>query len=214
MRPLYYASPGVGYHTRARPVTEEDLRVMEMPRRFWYANREAWSERASVLRTLNGYAQAAAKLISEGDPSLVLLRGGHGSGKSSAAAIIAKIARAHRFTVYWVDAGQVMDLWRRSAPTADSELNPRERAYDTEVLVLDGLGSGYATNEYVSSETHALLKWRQDAKRVTIVTTALDDEALAMTYGLGMLAVLAESSVVHDLDIGDLRVQSIAGEAE
>jgi len=200
-----------GYHNKARKLTTGDLETMEIPSRYWGAATGEIPEDDRAHEVAVNFAAHCPQILANGDPSLILIHGDAGTGKTSLAAILAKISRAHKYTVYWLDGSTILRQFPTNKKTADGELTARERAHETEVLVLDGLGQGYVTNDYVVAETSALLKYRQDHKMLTIATTSMGRAGLAKLYGTPFLGLLEEGSSMVKC-IHEFRVHSSAGD--
>lgn len=193
MRPPVNPRSEVGYHDEPRPLTEHDMEVMRLPRRFWAAKRDDFPIELRQRDLIDNMTSQVPRLMS-GSTTLALLYGPHGTGKTSAAAVILKAVRAHRYSTFFLDVSEILRTFPSEEMTGE-DMTYRERAYQTEALLLDGLGDGYATNEYVASETLALVKHRQDNLMLTIITTSLDEAVLQKRYGPKMTALLGETAV-------------------
>ena len=211
MKPSIYKSSQTGYHDKPRDLSHDDLRTMELPVRFWDAKRSQIPEGERVREVLDTFASSCPRIMAAGDPSMILFHGASGTGKTSAAAIIAKVCRAHRYTSFFVDGASLLKRFMSSEPSADGELSVRERAYETECLVLDALGQGYSTSDYVASETGALIKYRQDNRSLTALTTSLSLEELEKLYGTPFVGHLRETCTLVRCVTPFRGVQPIAG---
>lgn len=195
-----------GYHDKPRKLSEHDLEVMHLPQRFWAARRDAIPEETMLREKVEAFCLDVPSVMRNPNLSLMLLHGIPGTGKTSAAAIMAKAARAHRYTVFYLDAAGILRTFMDGTVTGDEVLTHRDRAYETELLILDGLGYGHAKSEYVASEVTALVKHRQEHQKMTLVTTSMDDKDIAALYGNDFLARISRTAAVvrciHNFDGG------------
>lgn len=184
------------FHATARELTHEDLEVMHLPERYWQARRSEIDENERLREVLDGFCESVPRRMTERDPSLILLHGDDGTGKTSASAIFAKAVRAHKFTVFFLDGPTIMTKFVTNEITKDDELTYRERAFSTDLLVIDALGQGYSKNDFVAGETAALVKHRQDHRLMTVVTTSASMEDLKKIYGKPFVGTLMETALV------------------
>jgi DNA replication protein DnaC len=184
------------FHERPRKLKWSDLETMHLPRKFWDAKRselKAGSESAEFFERVSA---DVAKFFQSGEFSLAMFHGDKGHGVSSAAAILAKAARAHKFTVFYQSVPKILTDFMSPKLTRDEAYTAKERCYETDVLVLDDFGQGYSSSEYVVSETEALIAYRQDHELFTIIGTHLDPEQIEKTYGSYLASKLEESAAL------------------
>jgi len=157
---------------------EKDFELMGLPGRFHDAN---WAFMKThgldhffekYLRNLKLARQQGVGLFIGGNPS---------TGKSYAAAVVAKAFRQNYFTVQWMDANEGFQLlsWNKDYP--DPEFGSwQNRAGFVDLLIIDNFGAEKATNR-----TKILLdtvKKRCDAKLPTVLTTRQNLSQLSKTY--------------------------------
>jgi DNA replication protein DnaC len=169
------------------------MEIMRLPQRFWAAKRDDFPIELRQRDLLDNMTSQVPRLMS-GATTLALLYGPPGTGKTSAAAVILKAVRAHRYSTFFLSVADILRTFPSHEP-AGEDMTYRERAYQTEALLLDGLGDGYAANEFVASETLALVKHRQDNLMLTIITTSLDDEKIKKMYSPKMISLLGDTAV-------------------
>jgi DNA replication protein DnaC len=182
MRNAIHATKQVGFHSTKRDLDAEDMEIMELPVKFWPASISRMPEHSRCAEIVNKFVDTKCEALRDGSPSLFLFIGGSGTGKTSAASVMAKAARAFRYTVFFVDVTHFHAKIIKNKITADEDLGYRDRAMLTDVLVLDGLGRG-STSEFALTEISAVLKHRQENKKMTFVTTDLDYTQLKSMFG-------------------------------
>ena len=196
MKSGVHPSRQTNYHAEARELTTADLDVMHLPERYWSAKRELFPEGSRARGVLDELASGRiVSMVQTGHPSMLVFQGPVINGPMAAASVIAKIARAHKFTVFYLDSTAILRHFVDGKVTADEEQGYRERAHTTDVLILDSLGSGYMKNEFVLNETMALIKWRQDHMRVTVVTTHLETPALEAMVQPAFFEIMSQGRV-------------------
>lgn len=158
----------------ARPLTEDDLRLMRVPERFWGSSIDQVSDGKHKTVALT-YIRRLTEAISRGGG--LLLWGDNGVGKTALAVVIQKQARRMGFT----------GLFIRSADLLRADMNKQwfdsthtqtvyERARSVDLLVLDDMGkehhapSGYAAG-YAPDMLEDLVRDRSSRLRSMIVTT-------------------------------------------
>lgn len=157
--------------------TEDEFRERLEARRQVYAAR--WSAQVPPMyttATLADLDQAQAFTWEDGSLNLVLA-GPVGTGKTHAAYALGNALVADG---YWVQAVTVVDLLAASRPDGDPAL---VRAVQScQVLVLDDLGAGKAS-EWAVEQMTSLLDLRVREGRRTIVTTNVPEPDLEEAWG-------------------------------
>lgn len=208
-----------------KALTQEDLERMRLPARYWHACMDRVSDRmlrgqggATVRDVVRGYCEAIPRQRAEGRG--LLLWGPNGTGKSSIAAVIAKEFRRQGATVLFL---AVADLKRMvlEKHAFDEEESFWDRAMRVDALILDDLGKGVADSTGFGARLlDELIRARNAARRVTILTTNMDprtlreeadsrgDDALMM---LSTVKTLQEHVVVVEVRGEDQRAGQDAG---
>lgn len=107
----------------------------------------------------------------DGEGALLVLSGGPGLGKSSAAAV-----GLVRKGGLWVNAPDL------AAPPMDGDTT-NKRMRDVALLVLDDVGLEHSPSGYAASRICGVLDARESELRPTIVTTNLSDAQFKVRYG-------------------------------
>lgn len=190
-------------HTGLRELTTTDLVVMHLPRRYWDARLRLMSEDSKAREILNRFESDVVQVMSTGKPSMFWFFGESKTGKTSAAAIMAKIASAHRYMTFFLSASDIQNHFRNDKLTEDEYHTTRDRAYSTDLLVLDGFGRGSSiTNPFAKADIEALLSHRQSALKPTIVTTTVNGEELKRVFSnTFQRTVLEDASFVRFTEV-------------
>lgn len=169
-----------------RKLVKADLQRMNLPEDYWQSKIVHVSEdsREAVeryLRNMDVMVQNSAGLI---------VCGPKGSGKTTVSALIAKEARSRGYTVLFIRLWEFREMLRARLQF-DSDSTFSERAREVDVLVLDDLRAEDATERFFTiSEIAELVRSRTSRRKVTIVTTRLDKQALSQPGMSGLLDVL------------------------
>jgi DNA replication protein DnaC len=126
-----------------------------------------------------------------GRPWSLVLLGGTGNGKSTAAAALAHQSLTNGERVNWLNVGEE-SLRQAFGPEADERARWQREA---DLCVIDDLGAG-ATTEVWTSWLSALLTHRHANNRATVVTSNLDGPALKALVGARLEDRLREGVVV------------------
>lgn len=189
------------YHHRVRDLDPEDLEIMHLPPRYWGAVIDEIPEETRCREVLNKLTSDIPSFMRDRNkPSLILFSGAQSCGKTSAATVLAKAVRSHRFTVLFLDVAAIPRLFLSDNLTNDDDLKWRDRAYMTDLLILDGLGRGYEKVSFAVGEIEALLKHRQDNLLRTVVTTDMVPDHIRDTFGSAILHELSRTAVAIDMN--------------
>jgi DNA replication protein DnaC len=123
----------------------------------------------------------------------LILWGENGTGKTSAAIVIAKEARRRGAPALFVNAE---DLRRASIEKElfHEEMTLMDRAREVDVLVIDDLGKDHrGQTGYSDTLFENLIRFRSANCRTTIVTTNLKLVRLRDRYGASMMSVMKET---------------------
>jgi len=199
-----------------RALVRDDLTRMNLPEGFWRAKVQQVPE--SLRATIVRYMHRLDEMVHR--PAGLLLWGGVGVGKSGAAAVVAKEARARGYTVYFVPVWELREDIR-SRTMFDDTTTTLDRCRQVDLLVLDGLrGEDAKQPMFGARELEDLLSARANRRRPTLLTTQLAPRAFrdcglagafeAMRGTLVALEVTGENR--REAEHKDL-VASLAGDA-
>lgn len=165
-----------------RELTEGDFELMCLPKEFWVASWSFLSDskvKQKVFNYLNSL-NIDHQVAKDGDG--LLIAGEHGTGKTYISAICAKAFRKYEYSVYFVSAAHLQDGAEQGIEFDEGE-GMLDRAKNVDVLIIDDLGmeavSPLKKNNYVVD----VISHRKNWKKVLIVTTCKEPEALAVMYG-------------------------------
>ena len=119
-------------NTERRKLTAEDMARMNVPEGLW-RTRLQWVPK-SILTTMQNYCENFDTMAEKG--AGLLLWGHEGVGKSGAASVIAKEARARGYTVFFTTIVELREAVRERR-LFDESSSVLERCRDVNVLVLD-----------------------------------------------------------------------------
>lgn len=165
----------------ARALTKQDLKLIRLPERFWNSTFDGISDgkhKRIVTRYVNGIHEMMSKGIG------LILWGENNTGKTSIAAVIAKQARRHGYTVLFVRAAELLRndlnrLWFDETRTKTWY----QRAIDVDLLILDDMGkehhagSGYQAG-YATDMLEDIVRARSSKLRSMVVTTNMSPSAI------------------------------------
>lgn len=154
------------------PLTEADLRYMNLPNEFW-RKRHCLLSRVppSVRDEVRNYVTRIESAVRSGTG--LLLHGPRGTGKTAIAAIVCKAARLHRFSCFFVAIWDLREMIRARVKF-DSDTSIMTRCREVDVLVLDDLRACDTKEVYLSvHDLEGLLRHRASRHRLTIITTRL-----------------------------------------
>ena len=144
---------------------------MAVPALFWQASFNELPEGSQTpvynyLTHLQNNMDHGVGICFHGDP---------GTGKTSAAVLVGKVARSQGKTVYF---GRVWELRTSilSRLQFDGEILISERLREVDVLILDDLApEDLLAKVWAADEIIKLLTYRKDHQRITVLTTATMD---------------------------------------
>lgn len=174
------------------PLRVDHLLLMRIPRRHWTAA-FAEIEHEKLRDTVEDYLRQLDERLDAGDG--LLLWGPNGTGKTSAAVVIAKEARRRGAPVLFVNAE---DLRQASIEGAifHEDMTLMDRAREVEVLIVDDLGKDHrGQTGYSDTLFENLIRYRSANRRTTFVTTNLKPSKLMERYKASMMDVMREAMV-------------------
>jgi DNA replication protein DnaC len=144
---------------------------MNLPRSFWRSTIQGIPEsvRGKIKTFVEKVHEAAERGIG------LCLLGAHGVGKTSAASVIAKVARSWGYTVYFTSFWELRDAIRNEEPF-DESMSVLTRAKTADFLILDNLrDEDFSERDFYlpMRAIEEILSYRVDRSKVTIITTSL-----------------------------------------
>jgi DNA replication protein DnaC len=160
-----------------KKLTEEDLRRMRIPLRYWNATMAGVSSQEYPTRGGGVYSlrDSIQKYLCNLDDAMrlgrgVLLYGPNGVGKTCALVIIAKEFRRHGRTVLFMDGVEVGDAVMGNLRFDDGRLIDRAKSVD--VLVLDDFAKGImGESDWGSRQVDDLIRRRNAETKITLLST-------------------------------------------
>ena len=182
-------------------LTREHYMLMQIPARFWES--EIDQIPAPAKGVVERYLAQLDSMLHGGVG--LLLWGGNGRGKTSAAVCIAKAIRETGATVLFVTAEQLRQ-GKIDGEMYDSDSTLWERATEVDCLVLDELGKEYrGRSDHSERLMDRLFRVRSGENLVTIVTTNVVLQDLKKHYNPSMLALFKEMFYAVKVEGPDMR---------
>jgi hypothetical protein len=183
----------VGHRMR---LTQAHVERMQIPRRYWGVRLAQVP--GQVRGDVEGYLRAIDDHMDRGDG--LLFWGANGTGKTSAAVLIALEARRRGASVLFTTAEGLRQAVLEKR-VFDEDQSVVERARSVDLLVVDDLGKEHpGETGFTERLFENLVRERCASQRVTIVTTNLPlrrgadgPRAMSTVYIPSMLEVLRES---------------------
>lgn len=159
-------------------ISEKSLKTIGLPARFHDANWQSMKDHGLAVH-FEKYIVNKKLVIDKGIGCFI--GGNPSTGKSYAAAVIAKNFRHSEYSVQWLDAEEAYDLlaWNRDYPDAEYG-NWQNRTAFVDLLIIDNFGAEKAANR--KKILFDLLKRRVENKKPTIITTRLTPKGVAEIY--------------------------------
>ena len=150
----------------------------------------------SIVRRVRAYVSKISDRIERG--AGLWLGGDRGTGKTSAAAVIAKEASLRGHAVGFHPLSELLMRIRASFderpvgdPYAEKEQNLIDQLSELDLLVIDDMGAVRAT-PWVMQQLYVIVNRRYNEQRATVITTDLDREDLAAVVGWRVVSRLVE----------------------
>lgn len=169
-----------------RQLRPEDLRRMNVGKRFWNVALEKIPDQATYKQELTAYIERLKPAI-EGGYGL-MLNGPYRQGKTSSAVILMKAVVAHGGTAFFIRADEVAGVVIEKT-RFDEDQTMEERMRSVDLLVIDDLGTD-TTREVGAGLMERLIRWRYDTKKSLVVTANKSMEELARKFNEGTLMVM------------------------
>jgi DNA replication protein DnaC len=186
-----------------RPLTERDLRLMQLPERLWGASLgkvpgEGVPESPNTI--IRKYLKILRDMMSEGIG--LLIHGEGRGGKSSAAAVVAKEARRQGKTVLFIESSNLVDSILDRTEW-DSTQTMKERAKTVDLLVLDDFGKEFRDKAGLAEKVlESILRARAQAMRPTIMTTNIPPSVLMGSGRESSVSLIMETMIVFQMEGG------------
>ncbi|MFA4971192.1 MAG: ATP-binding protein [bacterium] len=185
-----------------RKLTEEDLRRMRVPRRYWSVRGDEISDEAGRAGGIS--ARAAVRSYMGQLPEMrrrgvgLVLWGTNGTGKTSIAVFIAMEFRRRGNPVLYAEAADLKRLIVERE-MFDEDQTFWDRALNVDVLVLDDLGKGTQDSTGFGARIiDELIRHRNANRLVTIITTNMSPDQMAEELKVSSMASLKEHAMpVH-----------------
>lgn len=182
-------------------LTEEHLTWMRVPVRFWEVKSGQVHE--SFREPLRDYLSTIDQKLDDGVG--LILWGPNGVGKTSAAVVVAKVARKAGASALFITA----ESFRQATldkEKFDGDLLVTERATQVDVLVIDDLGKEHSgESAWAERLIENLIRVRAANKKVTVITTNMNPGQMEERYKRSMMEVLLEACVRIQADGESLR---------
>lgn len=186
-----------------RQLVPSDFVMMNLPEAYRGVRRDGVqpSNREVVERYIDNIVTAMER------PAGLWILGAEGVGKTAFAAIIAKAARAHRFTVWFTDLwGLQEDLRVRDDERHDDGVLTTCRKVD--LLVIDALRESDAESKlFGRSQIVALIRHRCNAGRATVVTSRLTAREINAVFD-GIVKSTGDRMAVVPMKGEDMRAKA------
>jgi len=168
-----------------RPVDNDGLKFMEVPKDFWLARSDTLAGVGDDRYRLKSYMAKWKDAIKKGHG--VFIAGPRFSGKSYMAAILCKLFYAKWITPQWAFLPDMIDNIVKGIYWDNDEKELyHDRYKNCDVLVMDGLGKE-APNFYNKSSN--IIDYRLSHKKITIITSSLSATEFKEKY-IDLLGVL------------------------
>ena len=174
---------------------------MHIPQEYWYATVQGIPE--SVRETLLRYLTRVEEFVHR--PMGLMLTGSVGVGKTSAATVVAKEARCHGKSVYFVSVWELREDIRNRVQFDESHTS-LVRCREVDLLVLDALRVEDAGIPFFGArELEELIQDRTSHKRATLLTTRMGVSELRKGGFAGLLDMMLGSVLPLDVKGPNLR---------
>jgi DNA replication protein DnaC len=172
------------------PLRADHLLLMRIPQRHWDA---AFSgiKHENVRNNVERFLRRLDDHLDNGDG--LLFYGSNGTGKTSAAVVIAKEARRRGAPVLFATA-EDLRVASIEGTLFHEDMTMMDRAREVDVLVIDDLGKDHSgATRYSETLFENLIRFRSSNRRTTILTTNLNQHALQDRFKASMMDVIKEA---------------------
>jgi DNA replication protein DnaC len=183
-----------------RPLEAADLNRILLPKRYWESNLNVIPDEMEYKKIVKWILADMDDLVRKG--RIIVLMGPPNSGKTSLASIVLKEAMRRGKLGMFIDASEYGSVEFRNQIYEDDQ-TIEGRSKEIPFLVLDNLGR----EERGECKIEELIKRRWEEKKVTIITTPLNEEGIVEKYGKPMMEMLERSAYIIEvkgIDYGEI----------
>lgn len=180
-----------------RTLDAEDIRHMDLPRRFWYVRKDGITanldgNEGPLRDRIDRYVQHLEENRRNGLG--LMFSGPNGVGKTAAAVCVGMEYKRRGHAVLFAPASEMLGrkidgMWWSEDSTY------WDWAKEVDVLILDDLGKGEDRGGYSQIMWDQLMRYRHDRHYVTIITTNLLVRGAESPDGIGVDTVLKPSTL-------------------
>src|SRR3990170_3779010 len=184
-----------------RPLTKDDMARMNLGRRYWEVSLDVIPETMPYKGEVISYLAKLDRMIANGWG--LFLWGPNATGKTALAAIVAKEAKRHGYTVFFIGASEYADSIIRRKPFDDVE-TIEERCKSVDMLVLDDLGKENRSEAgfFIETELEELVRARSNNCKATVITSNMNRTEGQEVYKESMLDVM--QATIHPVKVAGM----------
>lgn len=174
-------------------LTPEILARINVGKAMQHVSLASIPDTAPYKAALSTYTTRIVECVNKGVG--LFLWGDTRTGKTCAAAIVAKTAAAHGGKVYFTRADEMIHaiMERERFINGTTETTVEKRVLEVDLLIIDELSEPADVKEKRVIER--IIRQRQDRQRATVLTTNLTKDALRNAYGEPFLQSVEEHTV-------------------
>lgn len=184
-----------------------------IPQSYWDIDWQNFRGDPKAKSLVQLYCEYLKRALEEGQG--IIFSGQHGTGKTTLACLIGKMALKQGFTVKYISIAKILDLINESFESKQAKERLDTMIERVEFLILDDLGKEYKgvreqLTPMMNLKLDSLLRERLNRIRVTIGTTNYDVKAIREKYGDSVLSAIYGSCKIIEVTGYDYR--TIKGE--
>lgn len=129
-----------------------------------------------------------------------ILEGPTGTGKTTFAAIIGRMALHFKYSVLFLELEELRRLWTGETLPPDLA-EAKKQIYTVDLLILDDLGKEFNSenSDYMLKNFDSLIRQRTSEKRSTVYTTNLNPDKLSIRYDERIISLLKKQMIHYIL---------------